>query len=113
MNPRIFAFRSCLSLLAAMESTARIDAQQPAKNDLLGSTRAEAEIRELIDPLRVDQFRLREDARRWRLHARSQFSTRSPGTFWKSRWLADNSKASSAIATPLGQTSLQTRQAEQ
>jgi hypothetical protein len=46
-------------LLAA---TAGIDAQQPAKNDLLGSTLAEAEIRKLVDQVGVEQFRLREDA---------------------------------------------------
>jgi hypothetical protein len=54
--------RFCLLLLAAMAPTARIDAQQPAKNDLLGSTLDEAEIRKLIDQLGVEQFRLREEA---------------------------------------------------
>jgi hypothetical protein len=45
-----------------MASTARIDAQQPAKNDLPGSTLDKAENRKLIDQLGVEQFRLREDA---------------------------------------------------
>jgi hypothetical protein len=43
-------------------STAIIGAQQPAKNDLPGSRLDEAEIRKLVDPHGVDQFRRREDA---------------------------------------------------
>jgi hypothetical protein len=62
MNARIFDFRFCLLLLAAMTPAARIDAQQPAKNDVPGSTLDEVEIRKLIDQLGVEQFRLREDA---------------------------------------------------
>jgi hypothetical protein len=62
LDARIFDFRFCLLLLAAMASTAGIDAQQPAKNELHGSTLDEAEIRKLIDQLGVEQFRLREDA---------------------------------------------------
>ena len=57
-----FDFRICLLLRAAMAPAAGIDAQQPAKNDLPGSTLDEAEIRKLIDQLGVEQFRLREDA---------------------------------------------------
>ena len=45
-----------------MAPTARIEAQQPAKNDLPGSMLDAAEIRELIDPLGVEQFRRRTDA---------------------------------------------------
>jgi hypothetical protein len=62
INARVFDFRICLLLLAAMAATARIDAQQPAKNEVPGSTLSEAEIRKLIDQLGVEQFRLREEA---------------------------------------------------
>ena len=62
MSACIFNFRFCLILLAAMASTARIDAQQPAKRDLPEPTLDEPQIRKLVDQLGADQFRLREAA---------------------------------------------------
>jgi hypothetical protein len=57
MNARIFDFRICLLLLAGMAPTARIDAQQPAKNDFPGSTLDEAEIRSVSVWFVVTAFR--------------------------------------------------------